>query len=174
MWQKGTYKPDPSNPGQQIVDQPGRFVLLTDDALLPGYSGAALRNGQPVGRRLSSTAFDFAGSSLAMAGGFGEQLTTTIDLPADFPTNPFQHRYHPDHNNLDDEGRPTEEAYAVKRRVTLAFTPDDPSGLPSVSWGDTEIGGVYREVISGLHKHDITAKGFFRLHRAVLTPVLNR
>lgn len=167
MWQEGTYKPDPNNSGLQVVDRPGRFVLLTNEALLTRYAGAALRNGQPVGRRLSSAAFDFAGHALAMTGGFGERLTTTINLPAHFPTNPFLHKYHPDHNNL-------EEAYALTRQITLTFTATDPSGLPSVSWGDTESGGVYREVITGVHKHDIVVKGFFRLHRASLVPVLNQ
>jgi hypothetical protein len=174
MWQEGTTKPDPQHPGVRIVDKPGRFVLLTDEALLAQYAGAALRNGHPVGRRLSSAAFDFAGQVLPLSGGFGERLTGTIPLPAGFTTNPFKHQYHPDHNNLDEAGRPHAEAYAMTRQLTLEFTADEPSGPPSVSWGDTENGGVYREVITGLHKHDIVVQGFFRLHRASLVPVLNQ
>ena len=51
MWKNGTYTNDAS--GRRAVDVPGRFVLLTDDALIRQLFGRGLRDGQPVGRRLA-------------------------------------------------------------------------------------------------------------------------
>src|SRR5688572_935239 len=68
MWKNGTFTTD-SN-GLQVVDAPGRYVLVTDDRLLPNFTGATLRDGEPVGRRLSSAAFGFR-SPIPMSGEFG-------------------------------------------------------------------------------------------------------
>jgi hypothetical protein len=107
-------------------------------------------------------------------------LSCTISLPANFPTNPFQHKYHPDHNNLNEQFKPLpsgqEEAYSVTRQIQLQFTVTDPEdpGLEKPGWGDIEMGGIYNETITGLHKQDIKVQGFFRLRRATVTPVLNQ
>src|SRR6185369_14405666 len=34
MWKQGTLKADPDGSGFQVVDQPGRFVLVTDDRFI--------------------------------------------------------------------------------------------------------------------------------------------
>ena len=104
MWQESTRTNDAS--GNLVVDRPGRFVLLTDDTLLPQFKGGVLRGGQAAGRRLSTVDYDFpTGSSnyLAMSGLFGpgQNAQCTITLDPTFPTNPFLHRYHPDHDNKD-------------------------------------------------------------------------
>ena len=49
MWRDGTYTNDGS--GNLVTDQPGRYVLLTDDTLIGQFQGATLRDGEPVGRR---------------------------------------------------------------------------------------------------------------------------
>src|SRR5262249_46049641 len=51
MWKDGTTKPDPTDPTKLVMDQPGRYVLLTDEALAANFSGAAVIDGQPVGKR---------------------------------------------------------------------------------------------------------------------------
>jgi hypothetical protein len=174
MWQEGTWKPDPNDLGKQIVDQPGHFVLLVDDALIPDYSGAAMRDGELVGRRISSPAFPsltaaqgVMGGSAVAGGGFdpspGKTLTLTVALAADAPTNPFRHLYHPDHNDA-------VESYAVTRVLTLTFADTDAdgkpiTGVPSLDWGSAEIGGVYDEQITGLHREALRIKGTFVLHR---------
>src|SRR5207245_2211773 len=77
MFKPGTLKPDPNNPTKNIVDQPGRYVLVTDDTLIPNFSGATLRDGQPVARRLSSAAFGFSQPILFSANGaFGSGVFT--------------------------------------------------------------------------------------------------
>jgi len=57
MWKEGTTKPDPADPSKKIVDEPGRYVILTRDDLIPRFSGTAVRDGKAVGRRISSSAF---------------------------------------------------------------------------------------------------------------------
>jgi hypothetical protein len=177
MWEDGTTVPSASNPGFNVVDQPGRFVLLTDNSLIGLYSGAANRDGASVGLRYSTVAYDFAGDALDLGGGFGpgSQLTATLVVASDLPTNPFLHRYHPDHDNLDAQFinfRP--EAYQVVRNMRFAFTAEDPIGRTPPGWGDSIVGGVFTESITGLHRNAIFTSGLFRLRRISAVPVLNQ
>lgn len=170
MWQNGT------------GTTPGRFVLLTKDSLVPLYQGASLRDGTPVARRLTTIGFDFDGSAndnqLAFTGTFGGtgSLTTTIDIPRDFPTNPFRHKFHPDHNNSDPAA-----TFDIRRVVTLTFSATDPAGAAAPGYGDSIVGGTYAEKLTkttptnlGLHKNDIYVAGTFRLQLASLVNVLNQ
>jgi hypothetical protein len=181
MWQNGTTTND-SN-GRAVTDRPGRYVLLTDDSLIPQYRGASLRDGVPVGRRISSVDFDFEGGStnaLNMTGTFaiGNTNRCSIVLEPDFATNPFKHRFHPDHDNLDATfAHYQAEAYRVTRNLELRYSASDPGGLSTSSaldYGYNVMGGVYREVLTGLHRTNIIAQGTFRLTRVVNSPVLNQ
>jgi hypothetical protein len=164
LWQEGTWKPDPNNLGKLIPDQPGYFVLIANDALIPNYSGAALRDGQPVGRRVSSPAFGFVGPKL-MSGSFqiNNSLSITLVLAPDDPTNPFRHTYHPDH-------KLPEQSYEVTRVIKMSFQDEDGegkpiTGVPILSWGSSDVGGIYSETIWGLHKDEIHVEGTFVLHK---------
>ncbi len=97
MWEDGT-----------TANNPGRFVLITDDHKISSFKGSALAGNEQVGRRVSSIAFDFDDASvdwdddakaLLLNGGTfgagGTTLSTTITLPRTHPSNPFYHRYHP-------------------------------------------------------------------------------
>jgi hypothetical protein len=184
MWKQGTYKTDPNNPTNQIVDQPGRFVLLTDESLIPtipGLTGAAVRDGQPVGRRFSTAAFGFrAPIAMDATGDFGAGasiFSCQVTLDYDDPLNPFKHLYHPDHDNLDPhfqqklpEGA---ESFTVNRQVQLQFTATDPDNLGLAGWGDTQLGGIYNETITGLHSQPLYLSGTFRLQLASPVDVLN-
>lgn len=177
MWEDGTEIPDPENPEFFITETPGRFVLLTDDSLIPNYSGAVVRGGKPVGVRISTASFDFPGQSLEMTGAFGANglLSGTIVLEPNFPTNPFLHRYHPDHDNLDAQFLNfQEEAYEVTRELEMFFATDDPEEFNRPEWGDGELGGSYTEAISGLHRSTIFVSGTFRLRRVSSVPLLNQ
>ncbi len=104
-------------------------------------------------------------------------LSRSISLPFDDPTNPFVHKYHPDHDNKDPRGQPLsagKESYSVTREVTFTFTSTPPPGSTVTSgWGSTVIGGNYAEVIHGLHKdsagvgagNGLNIKGTFELRR---------
>ncbi len=179
MFKPGTLKPDPNDPTKNIVDQPGRYVLVTDDRLIPNFSGSTLRDGQQVARRISSAAFGFSQPILfSRNGAFGSgDFTCQVTLDYDDPLNPFKHRYHPDHDNLDErflnklpEGV---ESFTVVRQIELQFTNQDPENLTVAGWGDNQLGGNYRETISGLHNKPIYVSGTFRLTRASTVRVLN-
>ena len=179
MFKPGTLKLDPTDPTRTVVEQPGRYVLVTDDARIPQFSGATLRDGQAVARRMSSTAFGFSSPILfAGTGTFGlGTFIAQVSLGYDDRLNPFKHLYHADHNNLDDrfqnklpEGA---ESFAINRQIELQFTAQDPDNLTLAGWGDNQLGGNYNETISGLHKQPIHIAGTFRLARASTIGVLN-
>jgi hypothetical protein len=177
MWQNGTTTNNAE--GLIVMDKPGRYVLLTDDTLIPQYRGASLRDGVPVGRRMSTLDFDFEGNMLAMTGAFSPSGTTrcTIVLEPNFPTNPFKHRFHPDHDNLDATyTRFKEEAYRITRNIELRFSATDPTAgsTASLDYGHNVIGGAYHEDITGLHRTTIISEGSFRLTRISNSPVLNQ
>lgn len=176
MWQNGTRVPSPTDPGFTVVGQRGHFVLITDDALIPNFEGASLRDGVPVGIRLSTAGYDVPGDSLDVLGAFGPGQTLSFTLPLDpeSPANPFRHKFHPDHDNLDESFLNfREEAFAVGREMRLEMAAAPPGGA-GLGWGSTEISGIFKEKISGLHRNPIYVAGTFALKRTVLTPVLNQ
>ncbi len=177
MWQDGTYVPDEDDPTFVTVGTPGRHVLVTDEDLIPDFSGVAMRDGQPVGVRLSTVAYDFEGESVDMSGAVGldSLLTVTLATDSELPTNPFLHKYHPDHDNLDAQFLSfVPEAYAFTRRIELRFSPTYPNGdNPPPDWGDSRLGGTYTERITGVHRRTIFVSGTFDLRRVSAVPVLN-
>lgn len=177
MWEEGTLVPSAIDPSLREVDQPGRYVLITDKRLLGLYAGAANRDGASVGLRYSTAAYDFEGEMLDFNGSFGPggQLTATLVVGSELPTNPFLHRYHPDHDNLDAEFLNFRaEAFQVVRSMQFAFTQEDPLGRNPPGWGDTIVGGLFSESITGLHKNAIFTSGQFRLRRVSAVPMLNQ
>ena len=179
MWQDGTYTNDSS--GRQVLDQPGHSVLVTDDALIGQFKGTTLRDGRPVGRRISSADFDFPSTHtnnfLVLNGSFaiGSTLSNTIVIAPDLPTNPFRHKYHPDHDNLDASFTQFKaEAYEITRAIELNFSDQDPTGSATPDYGYDVIGGIYREIVTGLHKTNIVAQGNFRLQRVLPIGLLNQ
>ncbi|MEK7677548.1 MAG: hypothetical protein AAB676_17100 [Verrucomicrobiota bacterium] len=179
MWKEGTYTNDAN--GDKVVDQPGRYVLLTDETLISQYHGATVRDGAEVGRRLSTVGFDFSSSApnnfLVLAGqfGIGHTLDGAITLTPDFATNPFKHKYHPDHDNLDATFQNYRaEAYEVTRAFALVFTASDPAGATAPDYGYGVLAGNYLETIIGLHKNPLIASGTFRLTRVAMIGVLNQ
>lgn len=188
MFEPGAYGPDPVNAGFRVVTKAGQSVLITDDALLAQYSGVALRNGQEVGRRISTAAyafprsggtrpsvFDLAGVFSAASPVFPDELTCSFTLDHDDPINPFKHRYHPDHDNLDERFEaPKREAFDIERTITLRFSDTDPERPDNPpAWWDTEVGGWYEETVGGVHRTDLTVRGTFRLERVSRIGALN-
>lgn len=181
VFEAGTYGAAADNPTRLVVTEAGRSVLITDDALLGQYAGAALRDGQEVGRRISTAAYAFPRSgdtrpsALGLAGefpvppstAFPDQLQCTWELPADDPLNPFLHTYHPDHKAPGPE-------YAVTRAVTLAFTANGGSSAPVVPALGEAVGGFYRETLTGLHRDPLTVEGGFLLYKVCSVDTLDR
>jgi hypothetical protein len=133
-----------------------------------------------VGRRLSTIGYDFPASAttnfLPLAGTFaiGQNLSGTLTLPQEHPTNPFKHKYHPDHDNLTARfDGPAVEAYQTTRAIRLEFTASPPDGPAVPDFGHNEMGGLYRETITGIHKQPIHVSGTFRLTRVSQIAELN-
>jgi hypothetical protein len=174
LWKYGVLDTDPIT-GKDFVKEPGRFVLVTDESLFsdPNYGGASLRDGQPRGRRISSAAFSFPQPirMQSTSGSFGFEgavfeLGSPIVLAAGDPMNPFRHKFHPDHDD-------PEESFEITRHIGLQFSSEVAGASLTAGWGDTDIGGIYYEILRGLHKQDIIVQGTFRLHRVSRIGVLN-
>ena len=105
----------------------------------------------------------------------GSLLSCNIVTPFDDPTNPFVHQYHPDHDNKSGSTALADgqESYTVTRQVSFTFTATPPGGGSATGWGSSVIGGTYGEVVSGLHKQNITLTGTFELRRASELGTLN-
>jgi hypothetical protein len=173
MWKDGTTN--------GMTNVPGHYVLVTDDRLADQFSGSTLRDGEQVGRRISSAAFAFR-DPLPMLGLFGSTnrvLTCSVANGYNDPLNPFKHLYHPDHDNLDENfstNAPRKagvESYNVVREIELQFTDQDPEGLSTVDWGDGQVGGIWRETYNGLRHEELRVEGVFRLRQAAKVGVLN-
>ena len=165
----------------------GGMVLLTDHEKIPEYSGVAARDGEMVGRRISAVGMDFLDDDESNPGtrrmtGQNNSLSCELVLPRLYPTNPFLHQYHPDHDNLDsrykaysDDGA-FQEVPEIIRQIQMNIATggdgEDPASIPP-GWGRTLLEGEYTEVISGLHKTDITVKGDFTLNRVSDVDLLN-
>jgi len=171
MWQPGT------------GGLPGHYVLVTNPALIPNFSAGSLRDGDPVAKRLGTPAIDFPATApdfaVPMTGtlttpGTGS-LTATFTLGKDHATNPFKHKYHPDHDNVGPFG-PVPEAYDVTRTISLVFLSPDPAGSSSPEYGSSVLAGTYGEQFpaGSLHKNPIAVSGNFRLTRVSLTARLNQ
>ena len=177
MWEEGTLVPSDEDPNFNEVEEPGRFVLITDTSLLSLYSGAVNRGGSSIGQRFSTVAYDFVGDSLVFEGEFAPngQITTTLVIEPELPTNPFLHRFHPDHDNRDAQFLNFRlEAYQVVREMRLIFSETDPRGTTPPGWGETVVGGFFEESITGLHKNPIFTSGEFRFRRVSAVPILNQ
>jgi hypothetical protein len=165
-----TLKDDPENPGQKIVDQSGKYMLITDNNLLSEYIESTNQDSQIVGQRLSSAAFSFS-DPILMTGAFNSVLRCSITIDENDPLNPFLHKPHPDHDNLgfdykpfpSDSKRYTRESYTIGRNIRLTFSENPPEGETDNTWGTTMLGGDYRETIEGVHKEDIYVEGTFEL-----------
>ncbi len=165
--------------GYNLVATQGVPVLVTRRDRLADFKGTRLRDGDMVGRRISSPTFAFGGDGatnnyVVCNGTFapGGTVTVTFGLGADHPMNPFKHRYHPDHDNLGPDFKTyREEAYGILREVTLVFDPD--SGGTTPASGYNELKGEYRERIRGLHRNPIATSGRFVLRRLNTIAELN-
>ncbi len=183
MWQDGTRT---NNAQGDLVDAvPGRHVLLTRDELLSQFKGVSQRGGRGVGRRVSSAAYDFDGGTnnfLVVSNGtflLGDSLQWQLVLGVDAATNPFKHKYHPDHDNRESgTGLFKEEAPEIRRLVRIEFAATDPNSssnsVSALNYGFDTVAGRYAETVTGLHRNPIHASGSFQLVRASLTPVLNQ
>lgn len=159
------------------------LVLKTPEcptAVCDGLDGALTVNGEPFARRVSTAAYSFENDLIFDSGGsFTSILAGTTTIAPNDPLNPFRHSFHPDHDCLDKFGNPLQgnalesECFQVTRTFTFSFESSPPDGRSELDWGDSVLGGVYRELVSGIHKETITAEGRFELRRVSILGALN-
>ncbi len=171
VWERGTTAADPNNPDLVITKSAGHFRLFSAEQSSFAFDGAEPRNGGFVPRRITSTAFSHKVPA-SMAGSFGTGvLGCGILVAHDDPLNPFLHRFHPHHDGRDLNGKPLPpsdkgaETFTINRTMELEFLPDDPYQEKSPGWGDTLVGGIYKETITGIHKDPLKTSGLFKLRR---------
>lgn len=164
------------------LGQPASLVLITEDNRLPDFTGAELKDGKPFGYRVSSIGYDFDKNELPLVGAFGAGLTGMVVVNRTLPTNPMKHRYHPDHDDLDEQFRPLanpppnnstpdqDEVWSISRKLELVFDAAANSSKPADAALRT---GTYRETITGLHKQELVAEGAFTLRRVNQLTELN-
>ncbi len=157
--------------GQEAgVPAPSHVVLVTDPARLPTL--APVEGSRP--RRISAPAYDFEGNELALQGGVGpaRAVTGVLVLPRLHPTNPFRHKYHPDHRNINPDD--PDYGYEIRRALTISFDPTaDGLAIPA-GYGIQTLSGTYRETITGLHKAPLTTTGTVELSRISTVGRLNQ
>ena len=139
--------------------------VCTDESLLDGSTLASAQRLVSAHMPLDQVLSGGSGGVNA-----GESLVRTIQIPFDDATNPFVHQYHPDHDNKSSRGRALPagvESHTITRTCTFNFTASPPAGSTvSSGWGSATIGGIYREIITGLQRNPITLTGTFELRRA--------
>lgn len=103
---------------------------------------------------------------MPMIGGIGAGIACggRIDIDKDSPTNPYRHKYHPDH----------ESGFDIIRVFSLQFdgAPGDPLKA-APGYGVDRITGTYRESIVGLHKITLKTEGTVTLNRVSTVSTLN-
>ncbi len=178
---------------------PARYVVLNRDGLAAGLidqlglSGGYLRDGRQMSFRRTSPVFtgDHVLAEDVVFDAKGT-YTTTIEVKANDPRNPFLHRYHPDHGHPtlmpNREGNvPAQGGLPIRRIITLVFDGvTDPRTIDSVEvngvvvrdreepgYGNQVVGGIYREIIESMTYDPIIVQGTFRVHMSARVPVLN-
>lgn len=140
-----------------------QIVLVTDPAKIPTYSGVVRRgDGRNAGIRYAASAYDFTGFDLAALGEIAAEKTLefTLETSEKSPTNPFRHKFHPDHAS----GR------AFTRVVTVNFKG---STAADTAAGTKRITGTYKEVIQNLINKEIQMAGTITLDRVSDIGLLN-
>lgn len=174
------------------VDATGRAVLLKEVVILVGngptrlFSDPAaqlneLRATAPevlaTSHRLQSVGFDFNSDRLPLTGTFdrGGIVTGRIEIAPDARSNPFFHRFHPDHDNRDATGALLADGSGVPAITrTLRIEIASGSVMPGASFSGeaAPLIGAYSETISGLAAEPIRVSGRLVLTRVIPNAVL--
>ena len=140
----------------------GTYALFANEQALP--TGATDVN------RICSVAFPVMAPvplTGTLTGSLTNTLAGTVTVAFDDPTNPFLHRYHPMHDNLDWNWKPytnAVETRAITRDLILTCnTITNVSANPYE--GVDRVSGVYQETLSGLRAQPVILQGAFSLQR---------
>ncbi|MCF7838207.1 MAG: hypothetical protein K9N49_06215 [Candidatus Marinimicrobia bacterium] len=145
-----------------LTDPPhtnGTYALFVNDADVPTDTEEV--------HRISSVAFPLM-APVWLTGEFTNELTGTVSVGFDDPTNPTLHRFHPMHDNQNWDFEPYSnavETLAISREITLAFEAPGTNLVQHPHWGVDNVMGAYRETLTGLRAQPVAVEGSFRLER---------
>jgi hypothetical protein len=137
----------------------GAFAIFTDESALPANAGDVYS--------ITAAAFPLM-APLELTGSFTNELSGTLHIAHDDPTNPYLHRYHPMHDNKDWEFQPYTNAVEVpdiSRTIHLAFANPSTNSPYDPFWGTELVAGRYTETIEGLRAQPVITAGSFALQR---------
>lgn len=136
-----------------------RQVLVTNPALISNFSGVQYRGDKLVGTRYSASAYDFDSREAELSGGLGGGYGCygSIRLGASSATNPYRHKYHPDHG----------KGFSISRELMLTFP-------AAANYTADRLLGSYAETVTGPHKSALTTTGYIELQRLSGVSTLNQ
>jgi hypothetical protein len=146
---------------KRVPASSANVIIFTDPAALALAPGLLRQGGRVIAQRIASVAYDFAGFEAPLNGGIGQgfRCEGQLTLPANHPTNPFLHRFHPDHST----------GLEIIRTVAMRFT--QPIGQFN---GIDRLAGEYQETLTGLSRAPLTVRGSVVLNRVSPYAQLNR
>jgi len=157
--------------------QDDNLALITEAGRAALYKGVVDRGDKRVPRILSTAHFDFGRTAQLPMQGLvrtnQEWLSATNRIPYDAPTNPFLHRYHPDHDNRGaDFTGVRQESLEVRRELRIRFGPVAATPGSLETTGEL-LRGEYEETVRGLAHFPIRSAGVLELRRVVRVGQLN-
>lgn len=146
---------------KRVPASSANVMIFTDPAAMATAPGLLRQGGRLIAQRIASVAYDFAGFEAPLNGGIGQgfRCEGQLTLPANHPTNPFLHRFHPDHS----------VGLEIVRTVGMRFL--QPIGQFN---GIDRLTGEYQETLTGLSKGPLTVRGTVVLNRVSPYAQLNR
>ena len=136
----------------------GAYALYANDTQVPAAATDV--------SRISSVAFPVM-QPASLTGTLTNALTGTVTVGFADPSNPFLHRYHPMHDNLDWNWQPYTNAVETRTIVRALALTCNALTNDSVNpyYGADNVSGIYHETLSGLRAQPIVLQGVFALQR---------
>ncbi len=151
------------------------LVVITDDKYIPQFISSDPQDYSVEGQRFSSVVFGMRTPEEMSYNQSPSSLSASVFIGYDDPFSPFKHLYHPDHNNLYNyETKLAEgiQSFDVTRDIVMEFSADPVGMASATAWGDTVVGGVYKESIDGLYHTTLNVEGNFVLNQVSDVAVL--
>lgn len=136
----------------------GTYALFASESAVP--------TGATHLRRIDSVAFPLM-PPLPLLDQPTNVLTGTLTTAFDDPTNPFLHRYHPQHDNRNARFEPYDgpvETRTIVRDLSLTFQ-SPTNSLANPYYGVDYKTGTYQETLTGLRAQPLCVQGVFTLQR---------
>jgi len=147
-----------------LTDDPhtnGTYALYASEKFLPSSASQI--------KRITSVGFPVMApvSLTGLLGTTNDAMVGFVNISFDDPTNPFLHRYHPQHDNKDWDFVAYTNAVEVPnitRQISMDFITVTNTAADPI-WGVDAVAGTYTESLTGLRAQPIIMTGPFALQR---------